>query len=433
MKKVINWFKRLDIPWFGVGRSGRKTDTNPFDKKDMLWSQDRKEGEERKKEQKIEKKKNSSDQKISLNNRAIFSFWLIGLAVVILAYILFQSLSMIYLVLTAFIIALAVDDTIVWFWNKWLSRWLAIAITYILLVLLILSWIFLLVPFVLTQMTDIVDNLIHWIRELQVTISQQWWIMSIVEWWEWLPGYVQESLFTFLEDPANMSQVQSDLQENISNLVSISTNYAQLLGSVAVNFVTWFVSFLAQLGIVLTLSIFFSIEKRGVMRFVSRLTWTSNYTYAYDTLDKIYKRVGLWLRWQLFVCLCVGLAVFLILTILWRIWFDLPSKGSLAVIAWLTNFIPYLWPFLWGIPAVLLAFVHLGLEWVVAVFFAYAIIQQLESSVLVPIVMKKTVGISPLLILLTVIIGGLVMWFVGVVIAVPIAVIITILFERSDK
>jgi predicted PurR-regulated permease PerM len=64
---------------------------------------------------------------------------------------------------------------------------------------------------------------------------------------------------------------------------------------------------------------------------------------------------------------------------------------------------------------------------------AYVVIQQLESSVLVPVVMKKTVGISPLLILLTVIIGGLVMGFLGVVIAVPIAVIITILFESKDK
>lgn len=418
MKKIIHWFKSLDLSSFISWSSHRQDELSATNNDSKVVAED--------------KQPAGSYQKISFNTRAIFSFWLIGLLVVILAYVIFQSLSMLYLVLTAFVIALAVDDTIVWFWNKGLPRWLAIAITYILLVLLILSWIFLLVPFLLTQMTGIADTLIQYIRELQVMISQQW-VTAIVEWREWLPGYVQDSLLTFLKDPETTVQVQSDLQANISNLVSVSTNYAQLLGNVAVNFVTWFVSFLAQMVIVLTLSIFFSIEKRGVMRFLSRLTWTSNYTHAYNTLDKIYKRVWLWLRWQLFVCLCVWLAVFIILVVLGRLWFSLPSKGSLAVIAWLTNFIPYLWPFLWGIPAVLLAFVHLGFGWVIAVFLAYAIIQQLESSVLVPIVMKKTVGISPLLILLTVIIGGLVMWFVWVVIAVPIAVIITMLFESTDK
>jgi predicted PurR-regulated permease PerM len=66
----------------------------------------------------------------------------------------------------------------------------------------------------------------------------------------------------FLDDPDTMAQVQSGLQNNVSNLVSVSTNYAQILGNLAVNFVTGFVKFLAQLAIVLVLSIFFSIEKR---------------------------------------------------------------------------------------------------------------------------------------------------------------------------
>jgi len=422
MKKIIDWFKKFDLWSFISSDSHQKKD------RDVLLE------ENTKKPETPTKWWSSSiaHQKISFNTRAVFSFWLIGLVILLLAYLIFQSLSMIYLVLTAFIIALAVDDTIVWFWNKGLSRWLAIAVTYLLLVILILSWIFLLVPFVLTQMTGIVDSLLQRIREFQLMISQQW-IISIVQGWEWLPWYVQDSLLTFLNDPENVSQVQSDLQSNISNLVSVSTNYAQTLWTFAVGFVTGFVTFLAQLGIVLTLSIFFSIEKRGVMRFLSRLTGTSNYTRAYNTLDRIYRRVGLWLRWQLFVCLCVWLAVFIILTILGFLWFSLPSKWSLAVIAWLTNFIPYLWPFLWGIPAILLALVHLWIGGAFVVLLAYVVIQQLESSVLVPVVMKKTVGISPLLILLTVIIGGLVMGFLGVVIAVPIAVIITILFESKDK
>lgn len=57
----------------------------------------------------------------------------------------------------------------------------------------------------------------------------------------------------------------------------------------------------------------------------------------------------------------------------------------------------------------LLAFVNFGGWGIVFVFLAYGIIQQLESSFLTPYVMNRTVGISPLLILICLIIGGLVM------------------------
>jgi predicted PurR-regulated permease PerM len=59
------------------------------------------------------------------------------------------------------------------------------------------------------------------------------------------------------------------------------------------------------------------------------------------------------------------------------------------------------------------------------------VIQQLESSFLVPYVMNRTVGISPLLILICLIVSGVVMGFVGVVLAVPIAVIISMIYGQE--
>jgi predicted PurR-regulated permease PerM len=201
----------------------------------------------------------------------------------------------------------------------------------------------------------------------------------------------------------------------------------------AVWLLTGFFSVIAQLGIVVTLAVFFSIEKKMVMRFVAWLWGREDYDYAYAKLDRIYKRLWLWLRWQTIVCLCVWVAVFLILTILRLFGFGLPSIWSLAIIAGVTNFIPYLGPFLWWVPAVLLSFVHFGGWGVVVVFLAYVVIQQLESSFLTPYVMNKTVWISPLLILICLIVGGIVMGFVGVVLAVPIAVIISMVYWEDAK
>jgi hypothetical protein len=60
----------------------------------------------------------------------------------------------------------------------------------------------------------------------------------------------------------------------------------------------------------------------------------------------------------------------------------------------------------------------------------YVVIQLVEGSVLVPMVMRNTVGISPLLVLLSLLIGSAVAGFVGALLAVPVAASIEIVLSR---
>ena len=59
------------------------------------------------------------------------------------------------------------------------------------------------------------------------------------------------------------------------------------------------------------------------------------------------------------------------------------------------------------------------------------VIQWLENNVLIPVLMNKTLGVNPVVIFISMIIGGLIMGFVGVLLAVPIAVIITLLIQKD--
>ena len=112
---------------------------------------------------------------------------------------------------------------------------------------------------------------------------------------------------------------------------------------------------------------------------------------------------------------------------------DLPNKFTLALIAGLTEFIPYLGPFMGMVPAILLGILWYGWRGGLFVLGLYRLIQQSENNILVPMVMYQTLGISPLLILICMIIGGSILWFIGIILAVPIAVIINILFEDYNK
>jgi len=374
--------------------------------------------------------KNKQHMHRHVDTMLMVKFWWMWLVIVGLAYVIFQSLNALYLILGAYIISIALESVVLFFSSRWLSRGFSIAISYFIFVSVFLLWFILLVPFVFSQTAAMIDMVVASIKAFQTTLSTQW-LVVIVSDINWLPWYAKDYLLEIVSDPQFSGTIQRDLQNNISQIVWLWTSYAQNIGNVAVSLITWFFSLLAQLFIVVTLAVFFSIEKKIVMRFVAGLSGKADYDYLYAKLDRIYKRLGLWLRGQTIVCLCVGIAVFVVLSVLSLFGFALPSIWSLAIIAWVTNFIPYLGPFLWWIPAVLLAFVHFGWWGVVVVLIAYAVIQQLESSFLVPYIMHRTVGISPLLILISLIVWWLVMWFVWVVLAVPIAVIISMLYGED--
>jgi predicted PurR-regulated permease PerM len=107
----------------------------------------------------------------------------------------------------------------------------------------------------------------------------------------------------------------------------------------------------------------------------------------------------------------------------------LPGALLLGLIAAIAEAIPIVGPLLGAIPAVLVAAtVSPQLALVVAVI--YLVIQAVEGSVLVPLVMRNTVGISPLLVLLSLLIGAAVGGLVGAFLAVPVTASLEIVLSR---
>ena len=107
----------------------------------------------------------------------------------------------------------------------------------------------------------------------------------------------------------------------------------------------------------------------------------------------------------------------------------LPGALLLGLIAALTEAIPIIGPLLGAIPAVLVA-ATVSPELAVIVAGVYVVIQLIEGSVLVPLVMRNSVGISPLLVLLSLLIGGAVAGLVGAFLAVPVAASLEIVLSR---
>jgi predicted PurR-regulated permease PerM len=142
-------------------------------------------------------------------------------------------------------------------------------------------------------------------------------------------------------------------------------------------------------------------------------------------------KVGAFLRGQAILCLSVSGAMLTALIII-----QLPYALSLALLAGVFEAVPILGPTLGAVPALLVALATAP-DKVVWVIVAVIIIQQLESNILIPRIMDKSVGVNPIVTILSIIAFGLLLGLPGTLMAIPLAAIIQvvisyIVFEPSE-
>ena len=154
---------------------------------------------------------------------------------------------------------------------------------------------------------------------------------------------------------------------------------------------------------------FLPMERRGGIR---------------DAWNEVESRLGLWVRGQLILMGTIGIATGIAYSVI-----GLPAALLLALIAAITEVIPIVGPLIGAVPALLVA-TTMGPETVVVTLGIYFLLHLVEGNVLVPLVMRNSVGLSPFLVLLSLLVGGTVGGILGAVVAVPIVAGITVVLER---
>jgi predicted PurR-regulated permease PerM len=138
--------------------------------------------------------------------------------------------------------------------------------------------------------------------------------------------------------------------------------------------------------------------------------------YVLNLWKRSQDKIGKWMQGQIVLALIVGVLLYLGLTIL-----GVPYALLLAVIAAFFELIPIFGQIIAAVPAVLIAFGHGGVTEALLVVGLYLVVQQFESHLIYPIVVKKVVGIPPLIVIIALLVGYKLLGFLGVLISVPIA------------
>jgi predicted PurR-regulated permease PerM len=168
------------------------------------------------------------------------------------------------------------------------------------------------------------------------------------------------------------------------------------------------------LATLLTLVFFWLLEHARLQRYVLAYFPADNRAGARDIWNEVETRLGLWVRGQLTLMGTMGVATATAYALL-----GVPGALLLGLIAAITEAIPIVGPLLGAIPAILVAST-VSPELALIVAGVYVVIQLIEGSVLVPLVMRNTIGISPLLVMLSLLVGAAAGGLLGALLAVPI-------------
>lgn len=223
--------------------------------------------------------------------------------------------------------------------------------------------------------------------------------------------------------PLNFSSVALDLNNSL-------TNWADLLFSGSASIISVIMSIsgnLIALIVVLVLSFYLTVDREGVENFMRLIFPIAYEDYAVNLYRRVRKRLSFWLKGQAILMLVVGALVSL------GLWFlDVDYSLILGVLAGLLEIVPIAGPIFAGVVAFLVA-TSQSFTTALYVLALFVLIQQLENHLLVPLVMKKTIGISPVIVVIAILMGSKLAGFTGIVLAVPVAMIFQELLDDWDK
>ena len=157
---------------------------------------------------------------------------------------------------------------------------------------------------------------------------------------------------------------------------------------------------IAAVVTVLALVYFWLTERQRLQRFALSFLPAERRGSAREAWNSVELRLGGWVRGQLALMLALGVMTGAAYSLL-----GLPSGPLLGVVAGLAEVIPFIGPLVGVVPALLLAAAFRP-DLIVVVLIVYIVIQLVESNVLVPLVMRNAVGVSPFLLTVSLLVGG---------------------------
>lgn len=320
--------------------------------------------------------------------------------------LLFYVRDIVLVVLAAVVIASSIEPATRWFAKYKISRLPAVVTTYVGIAVICAAVFYILIPPLLNDTSSLLSKVPQYLENVSVwnPISNSDNIIATEQAAKGIKGI--SSLSVSSEGLVSFGGVIQSIQNALSNTSEGFINTVSLIFGGVLSFI-----------LIVVLSFYLAVQEDGVANFLRVIVPVRQQKYVIDLWKRSQLKIGLWMQGQLLLGLIVAVLVYLGLTIL-----GIKNALLLAILAGVFELIPVFGPILSAIPAVLVAYFDAGgLSSALLVAGLYLIIQQFENHLIYPLVVRKIVGVSPIVVILAFIIGAKLAGFLGILLAVPVS------------
>ncbi len=339
----------------------------------------------------------------TLTTRKIITGVLVVFSVLAMFMFIFYFRTEVILVFTAIVISISMAPAVEWLQQHRMSPSLSVILIYSCLAIVFFGFIFLIIPQMIQQVTTLVPRLEDAYDTFKSSLQTSPYPF-VVQWASYLPVNLV-SIFISSSPGIGTAGVDS---------VNLTLNVAQnLIGG------------LFTLIVVLLIGFYWTLEGDRVKYAFLLILPEERRESTRETITDIETRVGGFVRGQGLLALAIG-----VMALIAYLFIGLPSVLSLAFLAGLFELVPVFGPTLGALPALLIAFASSPSN-VLWVILATIVIQVLENNLLAPRVMQKTVGVNPIVTILSITGFGFLFGFTGLLMAIPLAAILQVIIDRS--
>jgi len=320
--------------------------------------------------------------------------WVRGVVVVAIALALFSLRNLLLAVLTAIVIASAIEPATLWAKRKLgLPRLPAVLVIYISSALIFAGLFY----FLFLPLLGEISNFLNAFPDYAASLGQS------------------DTLGHFFDSSGIFGNGATITTADILGKVNgLLVSFSKGVFSSVSNAFGGALSFI----LITILSFYLAVQEDGVGKFLKIVTPWKQEKYVVSLWKRSQQKIGYWMQGQVVLALIIMGLVYPGLLLL-----SVPNALLLAVASGFFEIVPLFGPIISAIPAVLIAFTAGGMSKALLVAGFFLIIHQFENQLIYPLVVKKVVGVPPMVSILALLVGAELGGFLGIVISVPMAAI----------
>jgi predicted PurR-regulated permease PerM len=313
--------------------------------------------------------------------------------------------DLILVVLTSIVLASFVESAVPHFKKVGINRIFGIVILYVVALLIFAGLFYLFAPLLITEIYNFSSFISAYIPGVSFL------------------NYFQNEAFSGAKDIVNTLSGNFSLSSLMSVsrafIVNLSGGFFQTL-SIAFGSIFNFV-------LIILISFYLSIQEKGIENFLRIIIPIQYENYVVDLWDRSRNKIALWMKGQVVLALVVAVLIYLVLSLI-----GIEYALLLAIIAGVMELVPY------GIlvalvPAFSFSYLSGGISSALMVSGAYIIVHQFEVFLFAPLIIKKIVGLSPIVIILSVLVGFELGGVWGGVLSIPLSIVLMEFLNDLEK